>query len=122
MSKNNAHKQKHKTVFVILLILGILIFLFGITGLFAAPPFGIAFMVVGVAITIPFFVSGMKQKNVSNNNNDESKVYVFITPTGKKYHKDPGCAGEKCIRVDINEAQSKGYTACSKCEHFYFLK
>ena len=55
MSKNNAHKQKHKTVFVILLILGILIFLFGITGLFAAPPFGIAFMVVGVAITIPFF-------------------------------------------------------------------
>ena len=48
MSKNNAHKQKHKTVFVILLILGILIFLFGITGLFAAPPFGIAFMVVGV--------------------------------------------------------------------------
>ena len=70
MSKNNAHKQKHKPVFVILLILGILIFLFGITGLFAAPPFGIAFMVVGVAITIPFFVSGMKQKNVSNNNND----------------------------------------------------
>lgn len=30
MSKNNAHKKKHKAVFVILLILGILIFLFGI--------------------------------------------------------------------------------------------
>lgn len=49
----------------------------------------------------------------SNQDNTENKVYVFITPTGKKYHKDPGCAGEKCIRVDINEAQSKGYTVCS---------
>lgn len=58
----------------------------------------------------------------SNQDNTENKVYVFITPTGKKYHKDPGCAGEKCIRVDINEAQSKGYTVCSKCEHSYFLK
>ena len=74
MSKNNAHKQKHKTVFVILLILGILIFLFGITGLFAAPPLGIAFMVVGVAITIPFFVSGKKQKTVTVAKN-ESDVF-----------------------------------------------
>ena len=76
MSKNNAHKKKHKTVFVILLILGILIFLFGITGLFAAPPFGIAFMVVGAAITIPFFVSGGKQKPVTVAKN-ESDVFNF---------------------------------------------
>ena len=76
MSKNNAHKKKHKAVFVILLILGILIFLFGITGLFAAPPFGIAFMVVGVAITIPFFVSGGKQKPVTVAKN-ESDVFNF---------------------------------------------
>ena len=62
MSKNNTNKKQHKAIFVILLILGILVFLFGITGLFAAPPFGIAFMVVGAAITIPFFVSGRKQK------------------------------------------------------------
>ena len=74
MSKNNAHKQKRKTVFVILLILGILIFLFGITGLFAAPPFGIAFMVVGAAITIPFFVSEKKQKPVTVAKN-ESDVF-----------------------------------------------
>ena len=74
MSKNNAHKKKHKTVFVILLILGILVFLFGITGLFAAPPFGIAFMVVGAAITIPFFVSERKQKPVTVAKN-ESDVF-----------------------------------------------
>ena len=74
MSKNSTHKQKHKTVFVILLILGILIFLFGITGLFAAPPFGIAFMVVGAATTIPFFVSGRKQKSVTVAKN-ESDVF-----------------------------------------------
>ena len=74
MSKNNTNKKQHKAIFVILLILGILVFLFGITGLFAAPPFGIAFMVVGAAITIPFFVSGKKQKTVTVAKN-ESDVF-----------------------------------------------
>lgn len=45
--------------------------------------------------------------------------YVFISPRGKKYHYNPSCAGlENCIKVDIKEAQAKGYTECSKCHYF----
>ena len=80
MSKNNTHKKQHKVVFVILLILGILVFLFGITGLFAAPLFGIAFMVVGAAITIPFFVSGRKQNSVTASKTESDAFNYRNTP------------------------------------------
>lgn len=37
------------------LILGVAIFLFGITGLFAQPPAGVVVMLIGAALTIPYF-------------------------------------------------------------------
>ena len=45
--------------------------------------------------------------------------YVFISPRGNKYHYNRSCAVlENCIKFDIEEAQAKGYTECSKCHYF----
>lgn len=61
-----------------------------------------------------------KDKASMNQNSDYSKKYVFVTPTGKKYHYDPSCAGvENCIRMELSEAKSKGYTECSRCQYTY---
>ena len=61
-----------------------------------------------------------RPSKTSTSNSDSSKKYVFITPTGKKYHYDPSCAGvENCIRMELNEAKSKGYTECSRCQYIY---
>lgn len=46
-------KKKHSPKFW--LILGVAIFLFGITGLFAQPPAGVVVMLIGAALTIPYF-------------------------------------------------------------------
>ena len=40
---------------------------------------------------------------------------VYITPTGKKYHLSPGCAGDNKIESNLEEATAKGLTACKKC-------
>lgn len=46
------------------------------------------------------------------------QIYVFVSPTGKKYHKDPGCAGAKhCVRMSLGEAKAKGYTECKRCQY-----
>lgn len=40
---------------------------------------------------------------------------VYITPTGKRYHLSPDCAGKNKIESDLDEAASKGLTPCKKC-------
>ena len=46
------------------------------------------------------------------------QIYVFVSPTGKKYHKDPGCASAKhCVRMSLDEARAKGYTECKRCQY-----
>ncbi|MBQ8764733.1 MAG: hypothetical protein IJZ12_02285 [Clostridia bacterium] len=40
---------------------------------------------------------------------------VYRTPTGKKYHFHPGCAGDNRIVTDIDEATSLGLTPCKTC-------
>ena len=40
---------------------------------------------------------------------------VYRTPTGKKYHFHPGCAGDNRIITDIDEATSLGLTPCKTC-------
>lgn len=40
---------------------------------------------------------------------------VYRTPTGKKYHFHPGCAGDNRIITDIDEATSLGLTPCKIC-------
>lgn len=43
-------------------------------------------------------------------------VIVYITKSGKKYHKK-GCSAlsKSCIPAALDEAISKGYTPCGKC-------
>lgn len=43
-------------------------------------------------------------------------ITVFITKTGKKYHKKGcGALSKSCIPIALDEAISKGYTPCGKC-------
>lgn len=55
----------------------------------------------------------------TNNNTtvqNESSETVYVTRTGKKYHKS-GCSYLKDSKIakTLSEAKSQGYTACSKC-------
>ena len=46
---------------------------------------------------------------------DEAKVIVYVTKSGKKYHRD-GCRYLKSrIPITLEEAKAKGYTPCSAC-------
>jgi len=45
-----------------------------------------------------------------------NSAIVYVTNTGKKYHKSSCSYLKKSkIEMSLSEAQSKGYTACSKC-------
>ena len=57
---------------------------------------------------------GVYTGSAENGYRPEPKVYV--TEYGEKYHSY-GCQylRESCIAIGIYKAQSKGYTACSKC-------
>ena len=48
---------------------------------------------------------------------EETKIeMVWVTSSGKKYHSRPGCSNMKSpTQISIDEAKSRGYTACSKC-------
>ena len=43
-------------------------------------------------------------------------IPVYITPTGKKYHYSPTCAGKNAIQVDLSEVENT-YDPCKKCVH-----
>ncbi len=45
---------------------------------------------------------------------DQKKMAVYITPTGKRYHYRPTCAGKNATEIDFNQAQER-YTPCQKC-------
>lgn len=47
---------------------------------------------------------------------DTQNYIVYITRTGKKYHRN-GCQylRQSKIEIDINDAKRRGYTACSRC-------
>jgi len=47
---------------------------------------------------------------------DPQQVTVYITKTGKKYHRD-GCRSlsQSKIKTTLQEAKAKGYTACKAC-------
>ncbi len=56
--------------------------------------------------------------NVTNNagKNDNTKITVYITKTGEKYHRD-GCSSlsRSKIAISLKDAISKKYTPCKKC-------
>ena len=44
------------------------------------------------------------------------QVYIAGSGNGKKYHRDPSCSRMRNpVQISIEEAQSRGYTSCSKC-------
>ena len=47
---------------------------------------------------------------------DSMDRYVYVTKTGRKYHK-LGCTylSESCYTISLKEAQAAGYTKCSRC-------
>ncbi len=43
-------------------------------------------------------------------------VYIASSGKGKKYHSNPNCSNMKgTTTLSVSEAQSRGYTPCSKC-------
>ena len=40
---------------------------------------------------------------------------VYRTPTGKRYHYNPDCAGVNRIESTVDESTSLGLTPCKKC-------
>jgi competence protein ComEC len=66
-------------------------------------------------IGIQKYQSSELNPNVEKKKNEDPIVY--ITKTGKKYHKD-GCSYLRYskIRIRLSEAKRKGYTPCSKCK------
>jgi biopolymer transport protein ExbD len=56
------------------------------------------------------------QQLTAQQSQDPQSVTVYITKTGKKYHKD-GCrylAASK-IKTTLKEAKANGYTPCKVC-------
>ena len=53
----------------------------------------------------------------SGSGSSGSGTTVYITPTGKRYHKLASCAGSNAIPIDLYEAIAEGYTPCQKCVH-----
>lgn len=47
----------------------------------------------------------------------ESKTYVYITKTGKKYHhKSCSYLRKSKIKIELSKAKERGYKACSRCD------
>lgn len=56
--------------------------------------------------------SGVVKTTTQNTNS----AIVYVTNTGKKYHKSSCSYLKKSkIQMNLSEAQSEGYTACSRC-------
>ncbi len=45
----------------------------------------------------------------------DSKVTVYITPTGSKYHYENPCGNGSYSPISLSEAKAMGLTACKKC-------
>ncbi len=51
---------------------------------------------------------------VTNKNVEEGEL-VYRTPTGKRYHYNPACAGVNRIESTVDESIMLGLTPCKKC-------
>ena len=46
---------------------------------------------------------------------EPTEEQVYVSKTGKRYHKSSKCSGGKYTQVPISEAISRGLTPCKKC-------
>ncbi|MCI8470408.1 MAG: hypothetical protein HFJ35_02790 [Clostridia bacterium] len=61
-------------------------------------------------------VSTSSNTNVTTTAQNTNSAIVYVTNTGKKYHQSSCSYLKKSkIQISLSEAQSQGYTACSKC-------
>ena len=56
-----------------------------------------------------------KTQSEAVSTSDTDSFTVYITPTGRRYHLRPVCAGDNKIESDLDEAATKGLTPCKKC-------
>ena len=49
------------------------------------------------------------------NNEVKNKNVVYISKSGKKYHKLSNCNSAEYFEISLSEAISKGYTPCLRC-------
>ena len=53
---------------------------------------------------------------VPDNNQDQgNSMTVYDTPTGKRYHYDPDCAGKNASPTTLEKALKRGLTPCGTC-------
>ena len=55
-----------------------------------------------------------KKAEVSNENKNKSAT-VYISPTGKRWHRLAPCAGKNATETTIAKAESLNLTPCKKC-------
>lgn len=62
------------------------------------------------------YSSSTKSSSGRSSSSSSAKGYVYITKTGKKYHRS-GCQWLKWSKIKIkkSEAEDRGYTACGTC-------
>ena len=51
----------------------------------------------------------------TENNEAKNKNVVYISKSGKKYHKLSNCNSAEYFEISLSEAISKGYTPCLRC-------
>ena len=58
----------------------------------------------------------LSQAQSAPKQSDQKEVTVYVTRTGKKYHR-AGCSylRTSSIPMPLKDAKAKGYTACSRC-------
>lgn len=45
-----------------------------------------------------------------------SQTMVYVTPSGKRYHDSPRCAGYDPDCIPLSEAKARGFTPCKTCK------
>ena len=61
------------------------------------------------------YVNNAKEKQVKQVKKDKQSAEVFITKTGKKYHRDECRYLKSSIPISLADAGKRGYTRCSVC-------
>ena len=72
----------------------------------------ITVLVLSLAIAVSWNV-GHNTANLINTNGHEM---VYITPTGKRYHRENCKTIKNKTLTTLEDALDSGYTACSKCD------
>lgn len=105
------NRSTNKVCGIILIVLAVISALIGLLTIAFG---GVIFLAIGAFCL--FF--GIKLLKDAKKKPEGQKVYIFVTPRGKKYHLDQDCLGlqnSKVKRIELSAARSEGYTPCELC-------